>query len=267
MGLGRRGIPDRSGLVARGGFLELLDTTAIVDTPERVRFRYRLAGPGRRAVAWVIDSLVALFVILLFALVLSAFATLPALMNVGTGLLALVWFGLQWLYGVGFETAFGGRTPGKMAMSLRVVREDGSPGRFPEFFLRNLLRSADFLPVLFGLGLLVMMTDRKLRRIGDCVAGTVVVVEERGEMYGGLAIDPPVTDAERQALPPRVVLAREEVAVIESFLRRRRALSPERSEELAALYGPALAERTGVNAPTWSRVLVLAYARATGKDR
>jgi hypothetical protein len=152
-------------------------------------------------------------------------------------------------------------------MSLRVVRENGAPAQFQDYFLRNLVRPADFMPIAFGLGVLVMMFDRKLRRIGDLVAGTVVVVEERGTVLGGVTVEPPVTDVERQALPPRVELSRDEVAVIEAFLRRRRVLSAERAEELAMLFGPSLSARTGVSAPSWERVLVLAYARATGKDR
>ena len=55
--------------------------------------------------------------------------------------------------------------------------------------------------------------------------------------------------------------------MIEEFIRRRPQLSRERAEELAELFGPALSERTGIEADTWERVLVLAYARATGKDR
>src|SRR6185436_12368723 len=135
-----------------GGDLELLDTTATVDTPERVRFRYRLAGPGRRAVAWLIDSLVAGMVLGGLASVLGAMAGLPALQNVGFGLYLLVAFAMQWLYGAAFETVLAGRTPGKLALSLRVVKEDGGPAAFPEFLLRNLLRTADFLPLGFGLG-------------------------------------------------------------------------------------------------------------------
>ena len=68
-------------------------------------------------------------------------------------------------------------------------------------------------------------------------------------------------------MPAGVSLAAEEVRVIEDFLWRRPRLSEGRAEELAALYGPALSERTGVQAPTWTRVLTLAYARATGRDR
>ena len=160
-----------------------------------------------------------------------------------------------------------GRTPGKLVLSLRVVREDGSPGRFPDFLLRNLLRAADFMPGFFAVGLASMFMDRKFRRVGDIVGGTVVVVEERGNVLGEVTIDPPVSDEERQALPPRVDLRRDEIAIIEQFLRRRKKLSDSRAEELARMLGPQISERTGVDADSWERVLVLAYARATGKDR
>lgn len=251
----------------RGIELQPLDTTAAVDTPERVRFRYRVAGPGRRAVAWVADMFLALAIAVAGMLPLMAFGAVPALANMAAGLWLLVMFGVWWIYGVFFETLLAGRTPGKLVLGLRVVREDGGPARFPDFVLRNLLRAADFLPVFYGVGVISMACDRRLRRLGDLVAGTVVVHEEHGEMLGNLAIDPPVSEAERQALPPRVVLSRDEISVIESFLRRRRMLSNERAEELAILFGPKLTERTGVTAPTWERVLALAYARATGKDR
>jgi uncharacterized RDD family membrane protein YckC len=251
-------VPDR---------IELLDTTATVDTPERVQFQHRLAGPGRRGVAWGVDGMVFVIVVMGLASVLAALQGAPAIYKAGTGVFLVSVFFLQWGYGVFFETLFSGRTPGKYVMSLRVVRDDGGPARFPDYALRNLLRTADWLPFGFGFGLLVMTIDRRMRRMGDLVAGTVVVFEERAAMLARVAIDPPVTESERQSLPPKVVLSRDELTLIEAFLRRRRELSNERAEELATLFGPALSQRTGVIAPTWERVLALAYARATGKDR
>jgi uncharacterized RDD family membrane protein YckC len=219
-------------------------------------------------VAWALD-VVARLLILVIVLVptFTLLGAWPGAEAVGVGLAALFMFLLDWFYGAFFETVLAGRTPGKMVMSLRVVRQDGAPAQFPDFFLRNLLRAVDFLPTLFGVGLIVMLIDPKLRRIGDLVAGTVVVLEAKGHVLGGGALDQPVSEEERQALPPRVDLRRDEIEVIETFLRRRRLLSAERAEELAMLFGPALAARTGVTAPTWGRVLLLAYARATGKDR
>ena len=199
--------------------------------------------------------------------ILTLTFTLTGLEGVGTGLWLLLLFLVEWFYGVLFETLLAGRTPGKMAMSLRAVRLDGSPGRFPDFLLRNLLRFADFLPVGFGVGALCMVVDSRMRRLGDMVAGTVVVVEERTRVLGEVRIAPPVSEDERRTLPARVDLTRSELDIIEVFLRRRSKLSDARAEELAWMLGPQLSEATGVEAPTWERVITLAYARATGKDR
>ena len=251
--------------------MELIDTTATVHTPERVRFRYRLAGPGQRAAAWMIDLLAQAAI--LFAISLLATLLDVAAGGFGTGLFLLGLFVVQWLYGAILETAFSGRTPGKMVLSLRVVRVDGAPAQMPDFLLRNLLRAADALPLLFGVlptfgvGALVMLAGRQQRRLGDLVSGTVVVAEDKAHMLGTVALDPPVTEEERQSLPPAVRLSNEELQVIEAFLRRRRRLSDERAEELARFFAPTVTEREGVEAPTAERVLALAYARATGRDR
>jgi uncharacterized RDD family membrane protein YckC len=247
-------------------WLQLLDTTAKVATPERVEFRYRIAGPAQRGVAWLIDLLVRAAVFSAVATVVVLMGALPGLDGLTTGLFFLFFFLLDWFYGVVFEAFFHGQTPGKRALQLRVVRLDGSPARLPDVLLRNLLRAVDTLPFAFGVAVLVMTIDTKLRRLGDLVGGTVVVSEEKTRMLQEVRIEPPVSDAERQQLPAGVDLSPEELATLEAFLRRRDRLSPERVEELAWLFGPALSERTGIEAPTWERVLVLAYARATGKD-
>lgn len=245
----------------------LIDTTAAVETPERVRFRFRLAGPGQRGLAWLIDASVRAVILSVVMGVILALQAVPGVGTASMGLFLVVAFLLEWVYGAFFETILSGRTPGKLAMSLRVVRDDGAPARFPDFVVRNLLRAADYLPGFFAVGLITMFTDARFRRVGDLVAGTVVVAEERTRVLAQVLIEPPVSEDERQALPPRVDLLPEEVAVIESFLRRRSQLTADRAEELARLFGPVLSERTGVVAPTWERVLTLAYARATGKDR
>ncbi|MBX2797676.1 MAG: RDD family protein [Myxococcales bacterium] len=245
----------------------LLDTTARIETPERIRFRYRLAGPGQRAAAWLVDLALSAFLAMLLAITVASMASVPGLGGVGMGVMLLGLFVLQWLYGVVLETAMSGRTPGKLLLNLRVVRSDGSPARFPDFLLRNLVRFVDFLPMGFGIGVAVMTFDGKLRRLGDLVAGTVVVTEEKSNVLGNVRISPAVTEQERQAMPASVMLSNEELQVIESFLRRRPRLSDDRAEELARFFGPALSDRTGIEAPSWERVLTLAYARATGRDR
>jgi uncharacterized RDD family membrane protein YckC len=246
----------------------LLDTTAAVITPERVRFRYRLAGPAQRGMAWLFDVLLRFVVVAIVAVFVTALSLtgLPGLDGISMGVFMLLLFALDWLYGVFFEWWWSGQTPGKWLLQVRVVRTDGSPVGLPDVALRNLLRAADFLPMGFALGVGVMLVDPKQRRLGDLVGGTVVVQEDRGRMLDTVRVLPPVTEEERQQLPAAVPLNAEELATLEDFMRRRRTLSPERAEELAALFAPQVTERFGVVAPTHERVLVLAYARATGKD-
>ncbi|MEN0063685.1 MAG: RDD family protein [Myxococcota bacterium] len=245
----------------------LLDTTATVDTPELVRFRFRLAGPGPRAIAWAIDIAVMTVVVLFAVTAVLMLSIIEGFGELGMGLLLVLVFALQWLYGAFFETLWGGQTPGKRALGLRVVRADGSPGRFPDFLLRNLLRSVDFLPVAFAGAVLVMTFDKRLRRIGDLVGGTIVIAEQRTRVLAAVPIVPPVTEAERQALPARVDLDKSELRAIEALLRRRSQISNERAEELAGFFAPEVTERTGIEAPTAERVLTLAYARVMGRDR
>lgn len=246
--------------------MDLIDTTATVTTPERVSFRYRVAGPAQRGTALLID--LTLQVAIVFGILL-VFGVAAVVWDEGAsaGIIFLAMFVVQWLYGVIFETLFSGQTPGKRALDLRVVRTDGSPARFPEFLLRNLVRAADFLPLGHATGFAVMAVDSRFRRLGDLVAGTVVITELRGRIPEPIVIQPPVSEAERQALPARVELRPDEIDVIEQLLRRRKLLNPERAEELAEQFAPALSARTGIVAPTHERVLVLAYARATGRDR
>ncbi|MEQ1503080.1 MAG: RDD family protein [Myxococcota bacterium] len=247
--------------------MERIDTTATVETPERVSFRYRLAGPGQRVAALAIDLAVQLAAMIALGLFAALFTTVPTLGEIGTGVALVGVFAVQWLYGAVFETLTHGRTPGKAALELRVVKVDGAPAQFRDFLLRNLVRAADFLPFGYAVAAAVMAFDPRLRRLGDLVAGTVVIAEDKSSMLDGVRIDPPVSEEERQALPARIDLRPEEIEVIESFLRRRRSLSDERAEELANHFAPALVERTGIEAPTAERVLTLAYARVTGKDR
>ena len=99
------------------------------------------------------------------------------------------------------------------------------------------------------------------------MAGTVVVTEDQAHVLGSVKIEPPISEEERQLLPQSVRLSNDELQVIEAFLRRRKRFTSERAEELASFFGPTLAERTGIEANTSERVLTLAYARATGRDR
>jgi uncharacterized RDD family membrane protein YckC len=245
----------------------VLDNTAEVETPEHVRFRHRVAGPTRRALAYLIDLLIRLAVAaVLFILLRLAFGAGEGGGRATGGVWLAAMFVLEWGYYVAFETMGEGRTPGKRALSLRVIKEGGYPLGFVDSMLRNLLRAADFLPSAYAIGLLVMMGDRRFRRLGDRVAGTIVVLEERAALAARLVLQPPAAPGELEALPQRPALSAWERESLELFLRRS-DLSPARRRELAEMVAPSLAARLGTAAPDPVRFLALVHHRLQAANR
>jgi uncharacterized RDD family membrane protein YckC len=241
-----------------------LDTTAQVETPEHIRFDYPLAGPMRRIVAYLIDLAIRVGVILVVALVLALVDVASGVDGMSQGAILVLYFALDWFYYVLFETLWSGRSPGKRALKLRVVGQDGRSLTVLDSVLRNLLRAADFLPFGYAVGLVIMGTDPRFRRFGDMVAGTVVVIEEPGRIGERLHIHPPPTPEEYAGLPARPELSQDELDAIELFLRRRGTLAPLREVELAELIAPVLAARMHARYRDPVRFLGLVYARALG---
>ena len=242
-----------------------LDNTVEVETTEHVRFRFRAAGPTRRAWAYLIDLLVRAGILLMVEIVLVLatghhLSSGKAIMSSGT-LLSL--FLIEWGYYVAFEAGWNGTTPGKRALRLRVVKAGGYPLSFMDAVLRNLLRTADFLPVGYVLGLIAMTWDGRFARLGDRAAGTMVVIEDPVRVAPSITLDPPATEAERAAFPHRVGLPLPEREAIE-WLLRRRDLSPARRLELAEVIAPMVERRLDVKFGDPVRFLALVYHLAVG---
>jgi hypothetical protein len=132
--------------------------------------------------------------------------------------------------------------------------------------LRNLLRGADFLPVGYLLGLFVMGADSRFRRLGDRVAGTLVIVEERSRVAAALTLNPPPTAAELEGLPQRPPLTAWERETLELYLRRV-DLTAARREELAQMIAPALGQRMGVTVKDPVRFLALLHHRVAAATK
>jgi uncharacterized RDD family membrane protein YckC len=199
----------------------MLDTARAIPTPEGIELNLRLAGPVPRALAWMLDLLVRAAVF--FALMIP----LGVLGNVGAGILLIVWFGMEWLYPTAFEVYFSGATPGKRALGLIVLHSDGTPVGLPASLTRNLLRAADFLPLLYGFGLLAMLLSRDFQRLGDIAGGTVVAFRDADTQYGAIPRAVP--------LPPAAPLTADEQRAVLDLAARTASLTEERSEELASL--------------------------------
>ena len=198
-----------------------LDTVRSVATPEGVELDLRLAGPVGRACAWLVDLFLRMTGLLVLWLVLIPLGQL------GVGVWLILLFLVEWLYPVAFEIWAGGATPGKKLLGLRVVNDDGTPVSRWASVTRNLLRAVDILPALYGVGLIAMLLNRDFKRMGDLVAGTVVIYVEPTRSPSAIPEAPP--------LAPRTPLTLEEARAVLEFAERVATLTPERAEELAGI--------------------------------
>jgi uncharacterized RDD family membrane protein YckC len=245
-----------------------LDTTANIETPEHVRFTCSVAGPARRALAYLIDLLVRAAVVTVVggALLLASSHSDPV-SGWKLGALLLLMFVLEWGYFVACEMLMNGRSVGKRALGLRVVTCDGLPVSFGSSMLRNLLRAADFLPTGYAVGLSVMTLDPRFRRLGDWAADTMVIFEARPRLREPIRMDPPPTPAELAGLPARLDLPGQVLEALELFLRRAPELQTLREDELASMLAPHYARRFGVTYEDASRFLGLVYYRAVAEGQ
>jgi len=161
------------------------------------------------------------------------------------GLMLVLLFLLEWGYYVLCEGLGQGRSPGKKILGLRVVRVNGAPATFTDSVLRNLLRAGDFLPLGYALGLCVVAFDARFRRLGDLVAGTMVVREESHAYRRPVPLQPPPQPEEMADFPARISLPRNLQEAIDAFSHRD-DLGPARQIELAESIAPALARHLGM---------------------
>jgi uncharacterized RDD family membrane protein YckC len=212
----------------------MLDTTRRVATPEGIELTLHLAGPVPRAMAWAIDLVIRI------AILLAVMTGALQLGQAGWGVVLLAAFFLEWLLPAWFEAVWRGQTPGKRAMGLAVLNDDGTPVRWPGALTRNLLRAVDFLPFLYGIGLLAMLSNRDFKRLGDLAAATVVVYQAQTAVQGSIPQTVPVA--------PPVALNLEEQRAVLDLAERSATLTRERLEELAELPTPLIGALHGERA-------------------
>jgi uncharacterized RDD family membrane protein YckC len=227
----------------------MLDTAQHVETPEGISLELPVAGPVARFYAFWIDLL------LRGAVYFALGQSLPQLGEFGVGLLLVSMFFIEWLYAVPFEVLWNGQTPGKRVVGLRVLMENGVPVGWGASVLRNLLRAVDFLPGLYGFGLISMLADRRFRRLGDMAAGTVVAY------VPAAPDDAQVPLPETLWLPPRTLRVDEQRAVM-GFAQRHASLTPARAIELAETLSGLLGGARGPEAVERLRQLAAALSRS-----
>jgi len=203
-----------------------LDTTRKVETPEGIELSLHLSGPVVRSLAWTIDTFIRIGIYILLGMLLGW------LDEFGSGIFMILLFLVEWFYPVVFEVLRQGMTPGKRAMGIRVVHDDGTPIGWSASVVRNLLRFVDSLPLFYVVGFTSMVLSSEFRRLGDIVAGTVVIYPRELGPHDELPL------VEPQA-PLQPLLADEAQAVV-GFAERIQQFSPERADELAATAGPLI---------------------------
>lgn len=232
-----------------------LDTTWRVVTPENIAFEYRLAGPFRRLPALLID--LAILTALQIALAIAVMTTAGQLSEgLASFLLLVSIFLCQWTYGIGFEAFANGQTPGKYLTGLRVLSMDGRPVDGLQATLRNVLRAADlWLPLV---GLVTMALNPRFQRLGDLVAGTIVVVEERTMEAEVLAVEDPRAVQLAACIPPGFLVHRPLAQCLANYVERRKHFGPARRREIARHLAEPLLERFGLPRDTSYDLLLCA---------
>ena len=208
----------------RGAPQPILDTLVRAEAPEGIYLELRPAGITARLYAFMIDLMIRFAILFATSLVLT-----PA-GGMGFGIFTIVYFLVEWFYPVLFELTLAGATPGKRAMGLKVVMDNGLPVTPAASITRNLLRTADFLPFMYAAGALSMLLRPDFKRLGDLAAGTLVVYDTPPAPVASAVLLPEFTPQ-----PPARALAPAEQAALVALAARSRRLTPERLEELARL--------------------------------
>jgi len=215
---------------------ESFDNKLTIDTPEQTQLEFPLAGIGSRFLAIAIDTLIqtaAGFVLFFIVLFIRSYdsALLASSSNWTLAILGLGFFTLEFGYFAIFEAVWNGQTPGKRLMKLRVIQDSGRPINAFQSVARNLVRIIDEIPGVYAVGIISAILSSQNRRLGDFVAGTVVV-HEKPVLQASPGWRGPVAGELPDLRPVR--LDASELQLIETFLLRRDALQDEVRQRMAA---------------------------------
>ena len=163
-------------------------------TPEKVELSFRLAGLASRTAAALLD--LGIWFLGFFAAMLGwawLCARLSAPVNLAdTGFNVILYCGV-----VGFLLYFilltwlkRGQTLGKRMVGLRVIGQNGGSVSLPSAVLRTLLMVADAFPVLLLVDVVLLFLSPRCQRLGDMVAGTLVVIARTPQKVAGEAMPP-----------------------------------------------------------------------------
>ncbi|MEU6183213.1 RDD family protein [Streptomyces coeruleorubidus] len=217
-------------------------------TGEAVALELRPARLPSRALAVLLDLLVAVAVYV--AVTIAVVVSTASLDEAAQTALSIATFVLVLVGGpIAVETLSHGRSLGKMACGLRVVRDDGGPIRFRHALVRGLIGVIEILMTFGVVACIASFVSARGRRLGDVFAGTLVVRERIPVARTGFVPPPPPWLAGRfsgldlSAVPDGLWLA------VRQYLTRMQQLDPQVGWSMAERLASDLAERTGVPVP------------------
>lgn len=220
----------------------------IIETPEKIRFSYRIAEIGSRIAAYLIDQLIQIVIILILIWPLAGFAvaSVKNMTYITAAFLMIVTFLMRWFYYVLFELIMEGQSPGKKLMRIRVVRDNGDSLDFETIIFRNFLRIVDDFPAIPLLGGFVALIDPLNRRLGDLTANTIVVKEIHYQLrLPDFQVKLNRIETNPDIIPVKRRLNENELYIIRRFLNEYHKLPADKGNELALDLARQVQKKTG----------------------
>jgi uncharacterized RDD family membrane protein YckC len=220
-----------------------------IETPEQIELEFPVAGLGSRGMALLIDTLIQIVVVIVVIFLTEMIS--PDLnrywVTAGKWMTAAViflMFCLYWGYFALFEIFWNGQTPGKRQARIRVITVGGRPVNTFETIARNFLRAIDS-QLAYMVGAIAIVVDKRNRRLGDMVAGTVVVheLQEQGDSYWYGQKSTAVATPPVEAIS---AMTAQEFQLIETFLNRRLDLPYEQRQKTAITIADQMGTRLNV---------------------
>jgi uncharacterized RDD family membrane protein YckC len=238
----------------------------IIETPEKIKFSYHIAEIGTRIAAYFIDEIIQLLILgfillilIIFGISMQAFGEEKLTLFGGAFFLIMV-FLFRWFYFVLFEVIMEGQSPGKKATRIRVIRSNGDSLDLETIVLRNFIRAVDGFPILPFVGGFVAFIDSQNRRLGDIIAGTIVVNEIQ---YNLVIPDFEVRFSRRPAMEvagyvaAKQRLTENELYIIRRFLNEYYRLPAAKQIQVAADLAGQVRTKLGIDEPVIDPLLFL----------
>jgi len=246
-----------------------------IDTPELVEIEMPLAGIGSRFIALLVDMLIWFAGFLVLMILIAVFVPENAALSKipkqwAVALVIFIVFLLFWGYFTLFEAFWNGRTPGKRVARIRVIQRSGRAIGLFESMARNLVRYIDMQPFpLYAVGVIAFFVTRQHQRLGDLVAGTLVVrdraLEEpawgdsgartiTAQSFAPSAPAPEPHWAFSLPVTGIAKLSSTDLEVLEGFFARRLDMSLPTRQALAERIAQAIQAKSGLEQPAGASV-------------